>query len=177
MAQLKITDSRPLNRSINTPQSPLSLEIRGSWLAAHLAWACSAWAAGLCLLSAERGSGCRSWASRCVGRRGGSQEANQSHPKREGAKGRKWKRLLTFPLPVRLLEDQTLLFDPRPPALGAHPLPGVDHSRRETYECEGGRLANTFEHWITTETEGRAQRGISVRLVKSYFHACNSYRI
>ena len=45
--------------------------------------------------------------------------------------------LIRLQLPVSLFENETLLFDPGPPALSAHPLPGVEHSGRETYK-EGG---------------------------------------
>lgn len=47
-------------------------------------------------------------------------------------------------LPVRLLENETLLFDPGPPALGTHPLTRIDHSRREIYEAPEKRAF--FKH-------------------------------
>lgn len=54
-------------------------------------------------------------------------------------------------LPVSLFENETLLFDPGPPALSTHPLPCVDHGWRETFkEGEGGEkcISNifVFEH-------------------------------
>lgn len=48
--------------------------------------------------------------------------------------------LFRLQLPVSLFENETLLFDPGPPALSAHPLPCVDHSGRETYK-EGRKNA------------------------------------
>lgn len=45
-------------------------------------------------------------------------------------------------LPVSLFENEALLFDPGPPALSTHPLPCVNHSRRETYT---GRGKNAFQ--------------------------------
>lgn len=52
--------------------------------------------------------------------------------------------LFRFHLPVSLFENETLLFDPGPPALGAHPLPCVDHSGWETYKEDGERcISNT----------------------------------
>lgn len=68
----KITDSPPLNGSINTQTSHRfgSYNLSLSRLAAYLEWACNDWAAGLCPLSAELGWGHRNWASRWTAERG-----------------------------------------------------------------------------------------------------------
>lgn len=42
-----------------------------------------------------------------------------------------------FESPVSLLENQTLVFNPGAPALRAHPLPCIQHSRRHTWEQQG----------------------------------------
>ncbi len=59
--------------------------------------------------------------------------------------------LFRLQLPVSLFENETLLFDPGPPALSAHPLPRIDHSGRETYKdggkkCISNRSVQVFEH-------------------------------
>lgn len=45
---------------------------------------------------------------------------------------------LGFYLPVSLFENETLLFDPGPPALGTHSFTRIDHCGGGRYEEDGG---------------------------------------
>lgn len=49
-----------------------------------------------------------------------------------------WVVCLGFHLPVSLFENETLLFDPGPPALGTHPFTRIHHCGGERYEEDMG---------------------------------------
>lgn len=56
---------------------------------------------------------------------------------------------LGFHLPVSLFENETLLFDPGPPALGTHPFTRIHHCGGERYEEDGrdsNRSVSAFQH-------------------------------
>lgn len=65
------------------------------------------------------------------------EEKNNQEPKRQKSETFWDTASETRGLPVSLLENETLLLDPGPPALSAHPLPRVDHSGRETCQQRG----------------------------------------